>query len=166
MRYQMKEKLWAFGDDYRIQDSEGKDVFFVDGKGFSVGKKLSFQDMQGQELAFISQKLFSFRSTFNIYRQGQLFAEVVKEISLFKSKFTVDVPGPNDYSVSGNFMNFEYEFERSGKTVAHVSKKFFSWGDSYGIDIVPGEDDITVLATAVVIDMVCHSKDTGHPGLM
>ena len=80
MRYLMKEKLWAFGDDFTIQDAEGKDVFFVDGKAFSLGKKLSFQDMQGQELAFISQKLLSFKSTFEIYREGQLFAEVVKEL--------------------------------------------------------------------------------------
>lgn len=158
MRYQMMEKLWAFGDDFRIQDSDGKDVFFVDGKGFSLGKKLSFQDMQGHELAFISQKLLSFKSTYEIYREGQLFAEVVKELSFFKSKFTVDVPGPNDYMVKGNFMNFEYEFERSGRSVARVSKEFFSWGDSYGIDIIPDEDDITILATAVVIDMVCHSE--------
>ncbi len=154
----MKKKLWAFGDDFRIQDSSGKDIYFVDGKGFSLGKKLSFQDLMGKELAFISQKLLSFKSTYEIYREGQLFAAVVKEISFFKSKFTVDVPGPNDYSVKGNFMNFEYEFERSGKAVARVSKEFFPWGVSYGIDIVPAEDDITVLATAVVIDMVCHSE--------
>lgn len=154
----MKEKLWAFGDDFRIQDSEGKDVYFVDGKGFSFGKKLSFQDLTGKELAFIDQKLFSFKSTYEIFRDGQLFAEVIKEISLFKSKFTVDVPGPNDYMVKGNFMNFEYEFERSGRSVARVSKEFFAWGDTYGIDIIPNEDDITILATAVVIDLVCHSE--------
>jgi uncharacterized protein YxjI len=50
------------------------------------------------------------------------------------------------------------KFERLGKPVARVSKEFFSWGDSYGIDIIPDEDDITILATAVVIDMVCHSE--------
>ena len=45
-------------------------------------------------------------------------------------------------------------FIRSGREVAHVSKAFFSWSDTYGIDIVDGEDDITILATAVVIDLV------------
>jgi hypothetical protein len=40
---------------------------------------------------------------------------VVKELSFFKSKFTVDVPGPNDYdAVKGNFMNFEYEIREIG----------------------------------------------------
>ena len=66
---------------------------------------------------------------------------------------------PNDYEVNGNFLDHEFEFTRSGRTVARVSKTYFSWTDTYGIDIVDGEDDITILATAVVIDLVCHASD-------
>ena len=42
--------------------------------------------------------------------------------------------------------------------MARVSKAYFSWSDTYGIDIEVGEDDITILATAVIIDLVCHDK--------
>ena len=154
MRYQMKQKLWAMGDDFTIQDAEGNDVFFVDGKAFSIGDKLSFQDMAGNELAYISQKVMSFKKRYEIFRGGALFAEVVKELTFFKDKYTVDIPGPNDYEVKGNFWDHEYEFVRNGGAVAHVSKEYFSWSDTYGIDIVDGEDDITILATAVVIDLV------------
>jgi len=41
-----------------------------------------------------------------------------------------------------------------------VSKEYFSFKDTYGIDIVQGEDDITILATAVVIDLVNQSKES------
>ncbi|MCG8333596.1 MAG: LURP-one-related family protein, partial [Proteobacteria bacterium] len=44
------------GDDFNIKNENGESVYFVDGKAFSFGDKLSFQDMQGNELAFISQK--------------------------------------------------------------------------------------------------------------
>ncbi|MFT4689943.1 MAG: hypothetical protein ACI9OD_002155 [Limisphaerales bacterium] len=159
MRYLMKQKLWGFGDDFAIQDANGNDAFFVDGKAMSIGDKLSFQDMNGNELAFIAQKILSFRKTYHVHRDGQLFAEIIKQISFFKDKFEVDVPGPNDYSVTGNFFDFEYQFTRSGQTVASVSKTFFSFRDTYGIDIVDGEDAITILATAVVIDLVCHDND-------
>ena len=37
--------------------------------------------MQGRELAFISQKLLSFKSTYEIYREGTLCADVVKKTS-------------------------------------------------------------------------------------
>ena len=156
MRYLMKERLWGFGDDYKIQDADGNDVFFVDGKALSFGDKLSFQDMQGNELAYISQKLISLKKRYEIYRDGNLFAEVQKEWTFFKDKLTVDVPGPNDYTVKGSFLDREFEFERQGAVVARVSKRFFNFTDSYGVDIVDGEDDIVILATAVVIDLVCH----------
>lgn len=158
MRYLMKQKLWAMGDDFVIKDQSGNDAFLVDGKAFSFGDKLSFQDMSGNEIAYISQKLLSFKKTYELYRQGSLFATVVKDITFFKSSFSVDVPGPNDYEVKGNFLAHEYSFIRSGKPVAHVSKEYFSWADTYGIDIVDGEDDITILATAVIIDLVCHDN--------
>jgi uncharacterized protein YxjI len=53
MRYLMKQKLFCWGDDFSIKNEAGEDVFFVDGKAFSIGDKLSFQDMQHNELAFI-----------------------------------------------------------------------------------------------------------------
>ena len=159
MRYMMKQKLWCLGDDFVIKDADDNDVFLVDGKAFSFGDKLSFQDMNGNELAFISQKLLSFKKTYEVYRQDRLFATVVKELTFFKDRFTVDVPGPNDYEVRGNFLDHEYTFLRSGREVAHVSKEYFTWADTYGVDIVDGEDDITILATAVVIDLVCHEHN-------
>ena len=154
MRYQMRQRLFSMGDDFTIKDEKGNDAFYVDGKAFSVGDKLSFQDMSGNELAYISQKLLSLKKRYEIYRDGSLFAEVVKEITFFKDKFTVDIPGPNDYEVSGNFWDHEYTFTRMGRQVAQVSKAYFTFADSYGIDIVDGEDDVTILATAIVIDLV------------
>ena len=30
MRYVLKQKFWSWGDDFRIQDADGKDVFVKD----------------------------------------------------------------------------------------------------------------------------------------
>jgi uncharacterized protein YxjI len=158
MRYMMKQKLWAFGDDFAIKNDAGDDVYIVDGKAFSLGKKLSFQDIGGHELAFIQQKMLSLKPTYQVLRNGQVFASVEKEFTFFKDKFTVDIPGPNDYEVTGSFWDHEFTFTRSGRTVATVSKEYYSWSDTYGVDIVDGEDDILILATAVVIDLVVHNQ--------
>jgi uncharacterized protein YxjI len=74
----------------------------------------------------------------------------------------VDVEGPNDLEAKGSFMDHSYEFTRHGQRVAEVSKRWFSWTDTYGVDIAPGEDDVLVLASAVVIDMVCHDDKHRH----
>ena len=46
---------------------------------------------------------------------------------------------------------------RAGQTIAEVSKRWFTFNDSYGVDIHDGQDDVLILASTVVIDMVCHS---------
>ena len=159
MRYVLKQKFWSWGDDFRIQDADGKDVFFVDGRAFSWGDKLSFQDMEKNELAFIRQKLLAWGPTYEIEVHGRLVAVVRKKLfTLLRCKFTVDVPGPDDLEAQGSFLDHEYTFERRGREVAQVSKRWFSWTDTYGVDIVSGEDDVLILATAVVIDMVCHQE--------
>jgi uncharacterized protein YxjI len=153
----MRQKLLSWGDDFVIKDETGRDAFYVDGKVFSLGHQLSFQDMEGNELAFIRQKLLAWGPTYEIYRQGELQAVVKKALfTLFQCRFTVDVPGPDDLEARGSFTDHEYEFERGGQTVAVVSKRWFSWTDTYGVDIAEGEDDVLVLAAAVVIDMACH----------
>ena len=157
MRYVMKEKMFAFGDDFTIQDESGRDVYFVDGKAFSFGDQLSFQDMHGNELAYIKQKMFAWGKTYEVFRTGTLAAVVKKEMfTLFKCRFTVDVPGPDDLEAHGDFLDHEYEFARGGRTVAAVSKRWFSWTDTYGIDVVEGEDPVLILASAIVVDQACH----------
>lgn len=163
MRYVLKQKFWSWGDDFTIKDASGQDVYFVDGRAFSWGDKLSFQDTQGKELAFIRQKLLSWGPTYEIEVHDRLVAVVKKHLfTLFRCKFTVDVPGPDDLEAQGSFLEHEYSFERQGREVAAVSKRWFSWTDTYGVDIATGEDDVLILASAVVIDMVCHQENQRH----
>ena len=156
----MKQKLFSFGDDFRIRDEGGRDVYFVDGKVLTIRDKLSFQDMDGNELAFIRSKLLAIRPSYEIYRKGELYATVKKELfTLLRCRFYVDIPGPDDLEASGNLLEHEYTFKRHGREVASVSKKWFSMTDSYGVDIADGEDDILILASTVVIDMACHGDE-------
>ncbi len=159
MRYVMKQKLLAWGDDFVIRDESGRDVFYVDGKAFSLGNRLSFGDMQGNELATIRQTLLAWGPTYEIHGRGELKAVVKKALfSLLHCRFGVDVPGPDDLEARGDFTEHEYTFERAGRTVATVSKRWFAWTDTYGVDVEEGEDDILILASAVVIDLSCHEK--------
>ena len=160
MRYVMKEKILSWGDDFRIRDESGRDVFLVDGKVFSFGDKLSFKDMAGNELALIDQKMLSIGPTYEIVRGGKVAAVVKKKLfTIMRAKFTVDVPGPNDLEAKGDFIGHDYTFERNGRDVARVSKKWFRMSDTYGVEVAPGEDDVLILASAVVIDLCTHPDD-------
>ena len=163
MRYVLKQKLWSWGDDFTIKDAAGEARFFVDGRAFSLGDKLSFQDLSGNELAFIRQKLLSWGPTYEITRGAELLAVVKKHLfTLFRCKFTVDVPGPDDLEAQGSFLDREYTFTRGSRPAAEVSKRWFSWSDTYGVDIAAGENDVLILASTVVIDMICHADGKRH----
>lgn len=160
MRYILKQKLLSLGDDFFIKDESGRDLYFVDGKVFSFGDQLSFQDLERNELAFIKQRVFAWGKTYEIIRNGQVAAIVQKQLfSLVHHRFTVDVPGPNDLEAEGNFTDHEYVFQRGTMPVATVSKKWFSLADTYGIEIAPEEDQVLLLACAVVVDEACHPDD-------
>lgn len=158
-RYRMQQKWISWGDDYAIFDEAGEQALLIDGKVWTWGNKLSVLDRQGQEVALIAQKLLSWGQTYEIYRDGLLAAVVKKTLfTLFRAEFTIDVPGPHDLVAEGDFWNHEYQFRRGEQTVARVSKAYFSWTDSYGIDVADGEDDILIVAAAVVIDQCSHEK--------
>jgi len=159
MRYVMRQKFFSWGDSFTIQDESGEDVFLVEGKVFSLGNQLSFQDMQGNELAFIRQKLMAWGPTYEIFGGGELRAVVKKSVfTFFHCTFSVDVPGPDDLEATGGFSDHEYTFERGGRIAATVSKQWFSWTDTYGVDVAEGEDDVLILAATVVIDLACHDR--------
>lgn len=165
MRYLMRQDLFSFGDDYTIKDEHGREVYKVDGRAFTLlREKLSFEDMAGKELAFIREKLIALTDAWEILRDGKQVAVVKKDlINLFRCGFTVDVPGPDDLDAQGNLLDHEYTFRRGDRVVATVSKKWLTLRDTYGVDIADGEDPVLILASAVVIDQVCHGKKQQQP---
>jgi len=157
MRYVMRQKILSLADNFTIKDEQERDIYVVKGKLFSFGDKLSFQDTAGNELVYIDQRLLNWGPTYELWRGAELLAVVKRQLfSFIHHRFTVDVPGPNDLEAEGDFLDHEYTFTRDGSVVATVSKRWFSWTDTYGIEVAEGEDPVLVLASAVVVDMVCH----------
>jgi uncharacterized protein YxjI len=156
-RYLMRQKWFAFGDDFVVEDAHGHEAFFVDGAAFSWGKKLSVQAPRGHEVAFIAQKLLSWGPTYEILRGDEVLAIVRKQLfTFFRVRFSVDVPGPDDLEAEGDFLDHEYVMRRGDEVVARVSKRWFALTDTYGIDVTEGADDVLIVATAVVVDLCCH----------
>src|ERR1700693_2178581 len=157
MRYVMRQKLLSLADSFTIKDENERDAYVVKGKLFSFGDKLSFQDTSGNELVYIDQRLLNWGPTYELWRETDLLAVVKRQLfSFIHHRFTVDVPGPDDLEAEGDFLDHEYTFARGSRQIASVSKQWFSWTDTYGVDIAANEDDLLILACTVVVDMACH----------
>jgi uncharacterized protein YxjI len=153
--YRMRQKLVSFGDDYWIENALGQRVFFVNGKAFRLYEHLGFKDMQGNELLAIQEKVMHIKDTYGIYRKGIVFATVKRVlITPLRQRFDVHVAGAENMEVEGNIVDHEYEIHEGRKLMAEVSKKWFDEADTYGVEIIPGANDILILAITAIIDMM------------
>ena len=157
--YRMREKLLSIGDDFWIENGAGERVYKIDGKRFRIRDTLIFEDTDGHELLKLQERKLRVRDTMAIERGGDTVATVRKKmITPLRERFKVELEGGGEYDVKGNIVDHEYAFERDGREVAQVSKRWFRVRDTYGVEITPGENDILVLAATVAIDQMTHDR--------
>ena len=152
-RYQMREKLFAIGDDYWIQNDQGERAFKVNGKAMRARETFILESPSGEEVLKIQEKKLSIRDKMQIERDGDTVATVHKAlITPLRDRFEIELEEGDDLSAKGNIVDHEYEIERDGHKVAEISKRWFRVRDTYGIEIAPGENDALILAATVCID--------------
>jgi len=163
MKLFIKQKVFSWGDRFNVYDENQNEVFYVEGEVFTFGKKLHLLDPDGNELAFIHQKLWSFLPRYYVSRDGVDVAEVVKEFTFMRQEYSVNGPG---WTVDGDFWAHEYDITADGRSVAVISKRWFTWGDTYEIDIAYGEDEILALCVVLIIDAVLQQQSNNSASTM
>jgi uncharacterized protein YxjI len=157
MRYLLRQKMLSFADDFQIKNESGDDAFLVKGRVFSVAKQLDLEDLAGNALVSIAQQLMSWGPTYVISKDSGPIATVKKELfNFFSYRFDIELSEGSSMEASGDFSNHEYAITSGGQQVASISKQWFALTDTYGVEVAEGQDNVLVLAIAVVIDMVCH----------
>jgi len=153
--YRMREKMFAIGDDYWIENDEGERIFKVNGKALRIRDTFIIEDPSGSELFKVQEKKLHIRDTMDIERDGNTVARVKKAlITPLRERFSIDVEGGEDLEAKGNIVDHEYKIERGGKKVAEVSKRWFRIRDTYGIEVAPEQEDALILAVTVCIDQM------------
>ena len=158
-RYQMRQKLVAFGDDFYISNEAGQKVYKVDGKVLRVRDTLKFKDMQGNVLCQVQERMLRIKDVMAIEDgEGNKIAEVKKAlITPLRDRWTVKIRSGPDLDVQGNILDHEYEIKEGRRKIAQVSKKWFRVRDTYGVEIAPDQEDVVILAVTVALDNMAHS---------
>jgi uncharacterized protein YxjI len=160
-RYKIRQKLMSIGDDFWIEDGDGKRVFKIDGKALRLRKTLFFEDMAGNKLATIQERLLAIKDTMAIEdAEGNQMAVIKKGlIAPLGDHWTVKVRKGPDLDVQGNILDLEYSIMQRRKKIAEVSKKWLSMTDTYSVEIDNGQNHVLILAVAIAIDMMAHDED-------
>lgn len=155
MKYKIKQKVFSFGSNFSIKNEFDEDVYIIQGQVFTMGRKLRLFDIQDNELIYIEQQLLNFLPVYNIYINGEVAATIKKKFTLFRKEFIIESDEKN-YTVEGDLLAHEFSIISEDKQVAQVSKEWFAFGDTYGVDIYESENHPFILALVIVLDQVCH----------
>jgi len=149
MKLYIKQKAFSWKDKFFVKSEDNRDKYTVEGEFFSIGKKLHIKDENGNEVAAIHQKVMSLMPRYFVYQADQEVAEIVKKFTFIKQAYVVN--GPN-WKVEGNFNAHMYRVFDEDNPIINIEKAFFSWGDSYVLDIDPAVNEVLALAVVLAID--------------
>jgi uncharacterized protein YxjI len=157
-RFQMRQKLLAFGNDFWVENEAGERVFRVDGKALRLRNTLDLEDADGTKLCRIQSRVLRIRDSMEIEDpDGGRLALVHKAlVSPLRERWKVDLANGDEWKVQGSIADHEYDIEADGRKVAEVSKKWFRARDTYGVQVVPDQNASLVLAVTVAVDSMAH----------
>ena len=150
MKLYIRQKVFSWGEKFSICDETGRERYAVRGEVLTLGRKLHIYGAEGEELALIRQKPLSLRQRFFIFVGGHATAEIRLEFTLAKPRYRVI---GSDWKVQGDFMAHEYAVtDGNGREIAAISKHWFTWGDTYEVDVFRSEDMLLALCVTIAID--------------
>jgi uncharacterized protein YxjI len=104
-RYQMREKLFAIGDDFWIETEDGRRAFKVNGKALRVRDTFILESPTGEELMKVQEKKLHIRDTMKMERDGETVATIKKAlITPLRDRFAIDVEDGGGLSAKGNIV--------------------------------------------------------------
>ncbi|MFJ7972932.1 LURP-one-related/scramblase family protein [Psychrobacillus sp. NPDC096389] len=147
----IKQKVFSLGGKFTVKNEQEQDVYYVEGSFMQVPKTFSILNTTRDEIALITKKVFSFLPKFFVEVNGKEVLTIKKEFSFFKARYTIDAAG---IEVNGNWWDMDFQVLRHGEVVGRVSKEWFTWGDSYQVQILDEEMEGVIIALVVAIDCV------------
>lgn len=158
MEYKIRQKIFSFGDNFTVNNSNDEPVLVVEGKVFSIGNKLKILDLNMNELFYIEQKIFKLLPEYNIYQNGNVVAHLKKEFSFLKSKIKISSQYGN-FSIEGNLIQHNFVVRKDGEVVAEVVKKLMSFTDFYTLNLKNEENRDFMITLVIVIDQILHDNE-------
>lgn len=118
-----------------------------------IPKTFSISSVDGEEVAVITKKVFSLLPKFFVEVDGETLT-IEKSFTFFKDRYTIDAA---DLEIDGDWWDMDFQIKRHGEVVGSVEKKWFTFGDSYEIQVFDPDVEKVLIALVVAID--CVKKD-------
>mgnify|MGYP006213550355 CR=1 FL=1 len=157
MKYRIKQKIFSLTDSFDIEDERGNTAYRAKGKLLSLSSSQTLFDAAGNEQLKIKRKYLSLLPACRLVnRDGSEWLIKKKFWPFWTSRFSISTP-QGMLEMTGNLWQHEYQISKNGRSLASVSKAWFSWSDTYGVEIFEPSLTAQLLAAVIVIDRIQHS---------
>ncbi|MDR1805451.1 MAG: hypothetical protein LBQ80_01585 [Clostridium sp.] len=149
MRLYIKQKVFTLVPEFTVKDELGNDRWFVEGKFLSLEGEHKIFDAAHNQVGRIYRELFRLLCHYHLEIMGRHTAEIVREFTFLKPRYSITGSG---LSIEGDWFAHDYTVFECNTPIMHISKQWFTWGDSYALDIPNPQHELLALGIALAID--------------
>ncbi len=148
MKLYIKQAVFTLGEQFTVKDEFGEDQFYVVGSFLQIPKQFRVLDKNSRQVATIERIMFRMFGQYDIVTNTDRIT-LKRQFSLFRQAYIIE---GIDWYLQGNFTSHNYQLIRGGNPIMTLSKHWFTWGDSYELNITNEQDAILALCIAISID--------------
>jgi len=147
--FYMRQKVFSLGEKFTITDQNEQPKYTVQGSFMQIPKQFTIYDETSETVGTITKKMISLLPAFYVSVDGFKEIMIQKAFTFFKTRF--DIHAENIHIV-GDIFDKYFEVHGPSGVIAYVEEKWFTWGDTYTIDVADERYEALVISLVVAID--------------
>ena len=148
MKLYIKQSVFTLGEKFEVKDADGDVIFYVEGSFLRIPKQFQIFDKNNQVVAEIEHQMWRFLGHYDIKTSDRSIT-LKKEFTWFRPSYLIE--GIN-WRLQGDFMGHQYAVTEGSTLVMQLRKHWFTWGDSYELDIPDPNDALLALSIMICVD--------------
>jgi uncharacterized protein YxjI len=166
--YYLKQKI-SFKDKYLVYDINEEPVLQVIGDSntvtldrifgniFSIGHTLHINNLKGKTELRLKRKLGVIWKKYDVINESNTTIAFIKQNKnlLIPKMYISSKYG--DYLINGDVLGKNFTIIKDKVTVAKISKKLLSFGDTYKICVYENDTDKIIIAAVIAMDNCYHN---------
>jgi uncharacterized protein YxjI len=131
MKLTVKQRIMAFGKQYRAYDETENQVYEIKSMVLSPQRRKEVLNMSGEVLAWAEWPVMSRRAELNA---GGSVCTINIPVMSLKPNWTGECAG-EPFSVTGDFFKLSFKISKAEEVVSTVEKRVIAFSDTYEVDV-------------------------------
>lgn len=148
MKLYIKQSIFTLGEKFEVKDIDQNTVYYVEGSFLRIPKQFKITDRHKNQVAVIESQILRWLGHYDIKTVGKSIT-LKKEFTFLKPVYSIE--GIN-WRLQGDLMGYQYTVTEGSTLIMELRKHWFTWGDSYELNIPNPSDALLALCIVICVD--------------